>query len=109
MALHNSNIKYMFLQFMSIIKSVGEDMQLDELTKLFRDEGMSNYFVVYLRLITSCQLQLETEFYENFVTGGKSVVDFCKTVSCLCSYKYFLPIFCPYWTLTGGGTNVPRK
>ena len=31
------------------------------------------------RLLTSKQLQLEGEFYQNFMEGGRSVAEFCST------------------------------
>ena len=31
------------------------------------------------RLLTSKQLQLEGEFYQNFMEGGRSVSEFCNT------------------------------
>ena len=31
------------------------------------------------RLLTSKQLQLEGEFYQNFMEGGRTVVEFCNT------------------------------
>ena len=65
---------------MSVVNSVKEGTSLSDLEKTFRDDGMSNYVVVYLRLITSCQLQTDGEFYQNFLDGGKTIVDFCKTV-----------------------------
>ena len=34
---------------------------------------------LFLRLLTSKQLQLEGEFYQNFMEGGKSVAEFCST------------------------------
>ena len=33
----------------------------------------------FLRLLTSKQLQLEGEFYQNFMEGGRSVAEFCST------------------------------
>ena len=33
----------------------------------------------FLRLLTSKQLQLEGEFYQNFMEGGRSVAEFCNT------------------------------
>nr|XP_002125528.1 ubiquitin thioesterase otubain-like [Ciona intestinalis] len=65
--------------FMSVVNSIGEGTTLDELSNSFVDEGLSNYFVVYLRLIASCQLQLDADFYQNFIDNGKSIVEFCKT------------------------------
>ena len=32
-----------------------------------------------IRLLTSKQLQLEGEFYQNFMEGGRSVAEFCST------------------------------
>ena len=33
----------------------------------------------FLRLLTSKQLQLEGEFYQNFMEGGRTVSEFCNT------------------------------
>jgi len=40
----------------------------------------SDYLVVYLRLVTSGQLQKEEDFYQNFLEGGKSMREFCQQV-----------------------------
>ena len=61
---------------------------------MFREEGTSNYLVVFLRLLTSKQLQVhfryiagtdcivllqvEGEFYQNFMEGGSTVASFCS-------------------------------
>ena len=42
---------------------------------------MCNYIVVYLRLLTSAQLQKKEEFFENFLEGGQTMKDFCSQVS----------------------------
>ncbi|XP_070578302.1 ubiquitin thioesterase OTUB1-like [Ptychodera flava] len=63
--------------FMDVIEKV-DSMSVPELLDTFRDQGLSDYLVVYLRLLTSGQLQKETEFFENFVEGGLSVKDFCN-------------------------------
>merc|ERR1712013_805327 len=47
--------------------------------EMFREEGSSNYLVVFLRLLTSKQLQLEGEFYQAFMEGGATVASFCST------------------------------
>ena len=79
-----------FFQFMSVVNSVKDNASVEELSDTFRDEGLSNYIVVYLRLIASCQLQSEADFYQNFVDGGKTVKDFCKTVMIFwCNVVYF--------------------
>ena len=78
----------------------GEDKEAAaELDTMFKDEGVSNYLVVFLRwgslststpkfkltlytiprLLTSKQLQLEGEFYQNFMEGGRTVAEFCNT------------------------------
>lgn len=46
----------------------------------FRDEGVSNYIVVYLRLLTSAQLQKKADFFANFIEGERSVKEFCNQV-----------------------------
>jgi len=54
-------------------------ISLEEVEEMFREEGTSNYLVVFLRLLTSKQLQLEGEFYQNFMEGGATVASFCST------------------------------
>ena len=49
--------------------------------QVFQDEGMSNYIVVYLRLLTSAQLQKKEDFFENFLEGGQTMKDFCSQVN----------------------------
>jgi len=70
-----------FDNFMDTLdKLKGEDkMKLEELEETFNNEGLSNYLVVFLRLLTSKQLQLEGEFYQNFMEGGRTVAEFCST------------------------------
>merc|ERR1712227_628769 len=67
--------------FMETLNSLAgeEKTNLSDLLQTFNDEGMSNYLVVFLRLLTSKQLQLEGEFYQNFMEGGRSVAEFCNT------------------------------
>jgi len=62
--------------FMDVVKRVrpGDDAAeneklLPELHKLFNEQGYSDYVVVYLRLITSGQLQERADFYQNFIDG----------------------------------------
>ena len=38
-----------------------------------------NLIFDFPRLLTSKQLQLEGEFYQNFIEGGRSVTEFCNT------------------------------
>ncbi|XP_026463200.1 ubiquitin thioesterase otubain-like [Ctenocephalides felis] len=48
-----------------------------ELHKLFNEQGYSDYVVVYLRLLTSGQLQEGAEFYQNFIDGDRTIAEFC--------------------------------
>ena len=67
---------------METVESVAsDDFKTEDLIKTFRDDATANYFIVYLRLITSCQIQSQADHYQNFVDNGKTVVDFCKHVS----------------------------
>lgn len=66
---------------MNVVDLVGSGATLTELIDVFRDDGQSNYLVVYLRLITSCHLQHNSEFFQHFVDGNRTVADFCKGVS----------------------------
>ena len=50
------------------------------LFQTFQDEGISNYIVVYLRLLTSAQLQKKADFFENFIEGGRTVQEFRSQV-----------------------------
>lgn len=53
-----------------------------ELHKLFNEQGYSDYVVVYLRLLTSGQLQEGAEFYQNFIDGDRTIAEFCHQVIC---------------------------
>ncbi|CAG2250807.1 ubiquitin thioesterase OTUB1-like [Mytilus galloprovincialis] len=54
-----------------------ETIDQEELISMFNDQGLSDYLVVYLRLIVSGLLQKEHEFYANFIEGYATVKDFC--------------------------------
>ncbi|XP_067028834.1 ubiquitin thioesterase OTUB1-like [Acropora muricata] len=64
--------------FMETIEDVGKHQCANELLKTFQDEGLSNYIVVYLRLLTSAQLQRKSDFFENFIEGGRTTKEFCS-------------------------------
>lgn len=49
---------------------------LTELQELFNDQGYSDYVVVYMRLITSGQLQEGADFYQNFIDGNCTMEEF---------------------------------
>lgn len=56
-----------------------------ELHKLFNEQGYSDYVVVYLRLITSGQLQRDADFYQHFIEGERTIMEFCHQVYILIS------------------------
>lgn len=51
----------------------GTDEARKELHTLFNDQGFSDYMVVYLRLLTSGQLQKDEDFYSCFIEGHRTV------------------------------------
>lgn len=65
---------------MSVVQRVApsdnEEETLNEMHKLFNEQGYSDYVVVYLRLITSGQLQEGADFYQNFIDGNCTMEEF---------------------------------
>lgn len=55
-----------------------EECTDDKLEEWFNDPDLSNYFVVYFRLLTSAHLKANAAFFENFIDGYQSVQDFCS-------------------------------
>lgn len=90
-----------------------------ELHKLFNEQGYSDYVVVYLRLITSGQLQRDADFYQHFIEGERTIMEFCHQVYILTiddlvvyivikflhSFEGFIPKMCSF---VGSRTNVQR-
>jgi hypothetical protein len=91
---------------MEVVDHVGQApssfSQMD-LLKLFNEQGYSDYIVVYLRLITSGQLQRDSDFYQHFIEGDRSVADFCHQVSLkiLCLIILLAPSFKVHFNLNG--------
>lgn len=65
--------------FMEVVNAVGEggEERMSELYRMFNEQGYSDYVVVYLRLIASAHLQEKADFYQNFIEGNRTVIDFC--------------------------------
>ncbi|XP_050298259.1 ubiquitin thioesterase otubain-like [Anthonomus grandis grandis] len=67
--------------YMEVLKRLididDEDEAKRELHNVFNEQGYSDYMVVYLRLLTSAQLQKEQDFYSCFIEGDRTVADFC--------------------------------
>ncbi|EEC18856.1 ubiquitin thioesterase OTUB1 [Ixodes scapularis] len=64
--------------FMEVLKRIEDNITLDDLLKVFNDQGYSDYIVVYMRLLTSGQLQKEAAFFSSFIEGDRTVQEFCK-------------------------------
>lgn len=64
--------------FMGVVNKLNGQCTLTELLESFNDQGLSDYLVVYLRLIVSGFLQKEEEFYSNFIEGERTVKEFCN-------------------------------
>lgn len=86
---------------MEVIDKVGGDTESShmELHKLFNEQGYSDYVVVYLRLITSGQLQRDADFYQHFIEGERTISEFCHQVysyhySFSNLFKMFIYIYC---------------
>ena len=58
----------------------------------FRDQGLSDYSVCYLRIITSGYLQSNADFYTAFIDGYATVKEYCSTVSIIMIDSSGLPI-----------------
>lgn len=65
---------------MDLIELCEKQPSLQELLSSFNDQNVSDYVVVYLRLLTSGYLQREYGFFQHFIEGGRSVKEFCQQV-----------------------------
>nr|AEE63384.1 unknown [Dendroctonus ponderosae] len=67
--------------YMEVLKKLADIESVEEAKKelqsIFNEQGYSDYMVVYLRLLTSAQLQKEQDFYSCFIEGDRTIVDFC--------------------------------
>ncbi|KAH8028412.1 hypothetical protein HPB51_016525 [Rhipicephalus microplus] len=64
--------------FMDVLRRIENKISLEDLLKIFNDQGYSDYIVVYMRLLTSGQLQKEASFFASFIDGERTVKEFCK-------------------------------
>lgn len=62
---------------MEVLKRLRSKETVEEAKKelhiLFNEQGFSDYMVVYLRLLTSGQLQKDQDFYSCFIEGNRTV------------------------------------
>ncbi|KAK3784632.1 hypothetical protein RRG08_003440 [Elysia crispata] len=64
--------------FMDVVKMVEKPGTTDALLEAFNDGGLSDYFVVYLRLLVSGHLQQNADLYVYFIDGERTVKEFCS-------------------------------
>ena len=69
--------------------------------KVLRDQALSDYFIVYLRLMVSNYLQQNAEFFSAFIEGETSMKDFCSHVS-----EYFIALY--YYESSPRGFETPH-
>lgn len=64
--------------YLQVLRRLEEKPTVAELHSIFNDRALSEYVVVYLRLLTSGQLQKESDFFGAFIEGSRTLKDFCK-------------------------------
>ncbi|KAI0299058.1 cysteine proteinase [Multifurca ochricompacta] len=67
------------------VSNTGQTLTTAQLLEVFQDESMSNYLVVFMRMITSAHIRQNPTEYEDFLihpeVGGKmGVQEFCEAV-----------------------------
>ncbi len=77
---------------MDLIEMCEKQPSLQEVLAAFNDQNVSDYVVVYLRLLTSGYLQREHSFFKNFIEGGRSIKEFCQQVGFLNLYTLELVV-----------------
>lgn len=74
------NNTFVVFQFMDLIELCEKEPSLENLLGSFNNQNVSDYVVVYLRLLTSGYLQREHIFFQHFIEGVRSVKEFCQQV-----------------------------
>jgi len=64
--------------FVDVLDKLDENMTTEGLVSIFCDSGLSDYIVVFLRLMVSCYLQMNSEFFLSFIEDYASIKDFCN-------------------------------
>jgi len=63
--------------FIDILDQLVTMKNVEDLEKIFRDSGTSDYLVVFMRLIVSCHLQNNLDFFQCFIDGYPTIKEFC--------------------------------
>ncbi|XP_054759782.1 ubiquitin thioesterase OTUB1-like [Lytechinus pictus] len=64
--------------FMEAVQSIQDKPSLENLIETYCDQGISDYLVVYFRLLTSGELKKRADFYKDFIEAGRTVKEFCS-------------------------------
>ncbi|KAF2363800.1 Peptidase C65 otubain [Trinorchestia longiramus] len=64
--------------FVEVLSDLESSSSLDRVESIINDAGLSDYLVVYLRLLISAHLQKNADFFTFFIEGGRTVEEFCK-------------------------------
>jgi ubiquitin thioesterase protein OTUB1 len=65
--------------FVGLAEAVQEKRSAEHVLMTFRDSYMSDFLVVYLRILASGHLQIHHDDYAPFIEGGRSIADFRKS------------------------------
>eukprot|EP00850_Spirogloea_muscicola_P018266 SM000165S02227 [mRNA] locus=s165:251891:254249:- [translate_table: standard] len=67
-------------QLEAVVPGDEASISIDDLVQRCRDPTISNYVVIFLRFVTSCEIQARAEFFEPFILGltGMDVLKFCR-------------------------------
>lgn len=81
------------LKLLEVLDKLEENATSDSLQEIFCDSVTSDYIVVYLRLIVSCYLQKNEEFFQCFIENYTTIKDFCIHVIIFCFYFLIINFF----------------
>jgi ubiquitin thioesterase protein OTUB1 len=67
--------------FVAVLQEIKEGTvkTSEDVRSVFNNASRSDYIVVFLRLVTSCHLQKNSEFFSAFMEDGITIKDFCKS------------------------------
>jgi len=57
------------------INQIGRELTLHEWELVMSDDNLSNYIIMFLRLLTSAEIQLRRDFFEPYIMGISDVLD----------------------------------
>ena len=85
---------------------VQDTSDLNTLLQTFNDDGMSNYLIVFMRLLTSLNIKAQHEFYQNFLEGGQVRHTHLFSLLDLFDLRNVIYLDCGGILLQRGGTDV---